>query len=117
MIYISEAHPVDGWAFGDGLMAKMVHVYAPKTTTNIHAPKTIEERRILAGELEKTLGFSFPTYVDDMDDRVNTLYAAKPTRLYLVDLDGKIAYGGGVGPLGFKPDELGEAIRNYLKSS
>lgn len=115
MIYISEAHPVDGWTFGDGLMAKMVNMYAPATTTNIQAPKTIEERRLLAAEFEKTLGYTFPTYVDDLDDQVNTLYAAKPTRLYLIDLYGKIAYGGGAGPLGFKPDELGQAIREYLK--
>ena len=96
-------------------MAKMVHMYAPATTTNIQTPKTIEDRRLLAAELEKTLGYGFPTYVDDLDDRVNSLYAAKPTRLYLVGLDGEIAYGGGAGPLGFKPDELGEAIKNYLK--
>ncbi len=115
MIYIIEAHPVDGWTFGDGLMAKMVHMYAPQTTTNIHAPTTIEERRLLAAELEKTLDFDFPTYVDDLDDRVNTFYAAKPTRLYLVGIDGRVAYSGGPGPLNFKPNELGAAIKNYLK--
>ena len=54
------------------------------------------------------------TYVDEMDDAVNEAYAAKPTRLYLVGLDGRVVYAGGLGPYGFKPAELGAAIEAYL---
>jgi len=49
-----------------------------------------------------------------MDDYVNHAYAGWPTRLYLVDLDGKIVYAGGQGPMGFKPAELKKAIEAYL---
>jgi hypothetical protein len=49
-----------------------------------------------------------------MDDPVSKAYAAMPTRLYLVGLDGNVAYGGGLGPFGFKPSELDAAIKDYL---
>lgn len=117
MIYIREAHPVDGWTFGHGMMAGMVHSYAPLVNLNIQDPQTIDERRSIAGRCQETLQYGFTTYVDDMDDKVNNLYAAKPTRLYLVGLDGKVVYAGGIGPIGFKPDEFGRAMENYLKGT
>jgi hypothetical protein len=49
-----------------------------------------------------------------MDDAVNKAYAAWPTRLYLVGLDGRVAYAGGLGPFGFKPAALGAAIEDFL---
>jgi len=55
-----------------------------------------------------------PTLVDEMDYAVMTAYAAWPDRLYLVGLDGHVAYAGGVGPFGFKPTELKRAIDGYL---
>ena len=55
-----------------------------------------------------------PTLVDEMDDAVMTAYAAWPDRLYLVGLEGEVVYAGGIGPFGFKPDELKEAIDTYL---
>lgn len=49
-----------------------------------------------------------------MDDAVSKAYAAMPTRLYLVGLDGRVVYAGGLGPFGFKPAELGASIDKYL---
>ncbi len=79
-------------------------------------PKTIEERRAVAGECETALRYGIKTYVDEMDDRVNQAYAGWPTRLYLVGLDGKIVYAGGQGPMGFKPAKLKKALEGYLES-
>ena len=78
-------------------------------------PKTIEERRAVAGECETALQYGICTYVDEMDDYVNINYAAWPTRLYLIGLDGKVVYGSGLGPYDFKPENLKVAIDNYLK--
>lgn len=50
-----------------------------------------------------------------MDDYVNNTYNAWPTRLYLIGLDGKVVYPGGIGPWGMKPKELKVAIANYLE--
>lgn len=77
-------------------------------------PKTIEERRAVAGECQTALQYGIRTYVDEMDDRVNDIYAAWPTRLYLVGLDGKVVYAGGLGLYDFKPAKLKAAIDEYL---
>ena len=77
-------------------------------------PKTIEERRAVAGECEIALQYGVHTFVDEMDDAVNRAYAAWPTRLYLVGLDGRVVYAGGLGPYGFKPAKLKAAIEKYL---
>jgi hypothetical protein len=37
-----------------------------------------------------------------------------PTRFYLIGLDGKVVYPGGLGPYGFKPAKLKAAIDEYL---
>ena len=49
-----------------------------------------------------------------MDDRVNKAYAAWPTRLYLINKKGMVIYAGGLGPFGFKPGALKQAIHNYI---
>ena len=85
-----------------------------KAATDIYDPKTNEERRAVAGRCEAELQYGMPTYVDEIDDAVSTAYAAKPTRLYLVGLDGHVVYAGGMGPFGFKPAELQAAIEEYL---
>ena len=96
VIYIREAHPIDGWDMG--------------STYRINDPQTIKERRKVAGMCETGLQYGIRTYVDEMDDAVMTAYAAWPERLYLVGQDGRIAYAGGPGPFGFILAELKNAI-------
>jgi hypothetical protein len=114
VIYIREAHPVDGWWLGKGLIGLVIKLYRSGAATDIYDPKTIEERRAVAGQCEAALEYGIHTYVDEMDDAVNKAYAALPTRLYLVGLDGRVVYAGGLGPLGFKPAQLGAAIKKHL---
>jgi hypothetical protein len=102
MIYIREAHPTDGWR---------IPVLGQVQFAD---PKTIEDRRDLAGQCEETVRQGIPTLVDEMDDAVMTAYAAWPDRLYLVGLEGEVVYAGGIGPFGFEPDELKRAIEDYI---
>ncbi len=81
---------------------------------DLNDPKNIEERREVAGRCQVDLLHDIRTCVDGMDDAVSKAYAGLPTRLYLVGRDGRVAYAGGLGPWGFKPEELGEAIEEYL---
>jgi Iodothyronine deiodinase len=113
-IYIREAHPVDGWWMGGGIMGKMMKKYSPSTAFDVYDPKTMEERRTVAGRCETTLQYGIHTYIDKMDDSVSHAYAARPTRLYLIGLDGRILYAAEPGPYGFKPNELKHAIDIYL---
>ena len=96
IIYIREAHPVDGLKMG--------------RTHHYEDPKTIEERRDLASECGAALKFGIETYVDEIEDPVMTAYAAFPDRLYLIGEDGNVAYQGGIGPGGFDPADLESAI-------
>jgi len=86
-----------------------------KVSWNIYDPKTIEERRAAAGDCEQSLQYGVKTYVDEMDDAVNKAYAGWPTRLYLIDKEGIVKYAGGLGPWGFKPGALKQAVRKHLQ--
>ncbi len=110
MIYIREAHPVDGWWFGEGLQGQIIKRVFPRAATDVYDPQTLEERRAVAGRCQESLQYGILTYVDEIDDPVNKAYAASPTRLYLVASDGRVVYAGGLGPYGFRPSELKEAI-------
>lgn len=116
-IYIREAHPIDGWWLGRRLTKSIIQrIFAyPKASMEHYDPKTIEERRVVAGECQTALQYGVHTLVDEMDNRVNDAYAAWPTRLYLVGWDGRVVYAGGLGPYGFKPAKLEAAIADYLK--
>jgi hypothetical protein len=82
--------------------------------TGINDPRTIEERRVVAGMCEGAMKYGIVTYVDEMDDRVMTAYAAWPERLYLIDANGNIAYAGAKGPGGFDPGGLKKAIMEEM---
>ena len=113
-IYIREAHPLDGWRLGEGTDGRLMGTIGFKRTIDTNDPKTIGERRSLADRCQVDLKYEIPTYVDEMDDAVSKAYAAKPTRLYLIGIDGRVVYAGGLGPFGFKPEELERAIKDYL---
>ena len=113
-IYIREAHPRDGWWLGGGIPGLFFKLTRSKAATDVYDPTTIEERREVAGQCAEALQYGIRTYVDEMDDAVSAAYAAWPTRLYLVGLDGHVVYAGGPGPFGFKPAELGAAIEEHL---
>ncbi len=115
LIYIREAHPVDGWWLGGGLIGKLLEIKGTRAAMDVHDPTTTEERVQVAQRCADTLEYGIPTLVDRIDDAVNFQYAALPTRLYLVGIDGKVVYAGGPGPWGFRPAELDRAIGAYLK--
>jgi len=115
-IYIREAHPKDGWWLGNRFTKKLVEkIITANASMEHNDPRTIEERREIAGECNQALEYGVRTYVDEMDDVVNKAYAGWPTRLYLIGLDGRVVYGGGQGPMDFKPAKLDAAIKEYLK--
>ena len=60
VVYIREAHPMDGWNSGKD--------------HGIYDPKTIEERRELAVRCEVAMEYGIQSYVDEMDDGVMTAY-------------------------------------------
>ncbi len=106
VVYIQEAHPSDGWQMDINVDEDVVFAQ----------PKTADEREHVAEACTLNLDLSIPTLVDDMENSTDESFAALPDRLYLVGVDGKIAYGGAPGPWGFRPDELEAAIKEALAS-
>ena len=114
VIYIREAHPQDGWSLSGGVPGAVLRLMKSRAAVGVADPRTLGERLSLATKCEDTLQYGIPTLVDDVDDRVSRAYAARPTRLYLVDTQGVVSYAGGLGPFGFKPTELKNAIEVLL---
>jgi len=114
VIYMREAHAIDGWWLGGGLFGLLLKMKGTKAIKDVYDPKTMQDRKQVAARCELELKHGIPTLVDEMDDPVNRAYAAMPTRIYLIGIDGRVVYAGGLGPWGFKPQELKTAIEELL---
>jgi thiol-disulfide isomerase/thioredoxin len=100
MVYVREAHPIDGWFTGGNAEVGVAY----------DQPKTFEERVGIAQTCQRKLGFDMPFLVDAIDDPVGGRYSGMPSRLYVIDRTGKVAYKSGRGPFGFKPLEAEQAL-------
>lgn len=80
----------------------------------VNQPRTYEERVKVAGKCLEDLKLSIPCLVDDMQNTAQRAYAGWPDRLYVIDKEGKVAYRGGPGPGGFRPQEAEEALKKLL---
>lgn len=100
MVYVREAHPTDGWYMPG----------AERYGADIAQPRTYDERVGVAQTCQKSLKFGMPFLVDTIDDQVGAAYSGMPSRLYVLDRQGKVAYKSGRGPFGFKPAEMEQAL-------
>jgi hypothetical protein len=103
VVYIQEAHPIDGWQLDDNVEDDVL----------VSSTASDEERVQVAGVCMTKLGVELPAIVDEADDRVERAYTGWPDRLYVIDIGGRIAYKSAAGPFGFKPSEV-EATLNRL---
>lgn len=85
-----------------------------KKLMKIPQTEKIEERAEVAKQCVDTLKMTMPTLLDRADNRVNAAYGAWPDRLYIVGVDGRIAYQGGPGPFGFKVNEVEKWLADNL---
>jgi len=93
MVYIAEAHASDVWQVAVNKKDEVVFA----------SPESIEERTDLAAVCVRDLGIDFPAVVDDFDNSVEEAYTAWPDRLYVVDVEGRVAFKSEAGPFGFTP--------------
>ena len=103
VVYIREAHAADTpYALRGG------------RGPQIDDPKTLLERQEVAKKCAGAVRFTMPMVIDTLDDVAASAYAGHPDRLYIVGKDGRIAYKGGRGPRGFKPDEMEKSLQELL---
>ena len=103
-VYVREAHPDDGWILPENRRSGVA----------VTDPKTDDERRSVASTCAANLRMRMPMAFDRVDNAVASAYGGWPDRLYLIGQDGRIAFQGGEGPFGFKPEELERAIAEEL---
>lgn len=95
-VYIREAHATDEW-----------HVrYNVRDGILYRQPRTLEQRLAVARDFVRHFGFPIPLLVDGMQNHAAEGYAAWPERLYIIDEQGRIAYKGRRGTVGFAPSEV-----------
>lgn len=105
LIYIREAHPTDGRQVSQNVKDKIL----------VKDPKSDEERRKVAEDFAAQFKLKLPILLDTIDNTMEKKYSGWPDRLYVIDSEGKIAYKGGPGPGGFKPDEIPAVLDKLLK--
>jgi hypothetical protein len=100
VIYIQEAHPTDGWQtesnVAEGILFRQHQSYA--------------EREIVAATCSLDLHLPLPVLIEEMDNAIDAAYGAAPERLYLIGVDGRVAYHGGAGPHFFDLEAWEQAI-------
>ena len=69
----------------------------------IKDPKTMEQRVEVARQACAFFKTKIPGLVDTMDDATDRAYAAWPSRIFLVDVNGNVAVHGRPGPRGLVP--------------
>ncbi len=106
MVYIEEAHASDVWQLAVNERDEVV----------FSTPSSIEERADLAAVCLRDLGVEFPAVVDDFGNSVEQAYTAWPDRLYVVDVEGRVAYKSEAGPFGFRPAGVDKTLRRLLGS-
>ena len=101
MVYIAEAHPVDGWQTDSNEEAGI----------RIKQAESLLERCEAAKLCEARLGLSIPTLVDDLENTACRAFSAWPERIYILDSSNRVHYRGGQGPWDFRPDEARASLQ------
>lgn len=100
VVYVQEAHPTDGWQVESNVQESVL----------FRQHQNYAERESAAQSCSIDLHIGLPVIIEEMDNAIDETYGAAPERLYLVDVDGRVAYHGGAGPHFFDLDEWEGAI-------
>jgi hypothetical protein len=100
VIYVQEAHPTDGWQVDSNVAEGVL----------FRQHQSYEERESVAATCSLDLHLALPILVEELDNAIDEAYGAAPERLYLIGMDGRVAYHGGAGPHFFDLDAWEHAI-------
>ena len=101
VVYVQEAHPTDGWQTDSNVAEGVL----------FRQHRSYDEREYVAQSCSIDLQIGLPIIIEEMDNAIDEAYGAAPERLYVVDVDGKVAYHGGAGPHFFDLNEWEQAIQ------
>ena len=107
MVYISEAHP--------GSIVSVPTKDGGRELQIIPPTSNEEERLRNLRQFIEVVGLTIPSGIDSEDDQAKRAYAGWPDRIYVVGVDGKIAFKSAPGPVGFKVPDLAAWLRENAK--
>ena len=108
LVYIREAH-AEG-----GSEAQWQSTVNAREGVDLPPARDLGEKRSHAELCVRKLSLPFAVVVDGMDAAAEKAYEAWPSRVYLVDREGRVAFNSRLGELDFHPEDLDRAIREML---
>jgi type I thyroxine 5'-deiodinase len=99
-----EAHALDAWQDDDNQKDKI----------SVASPKTLAERCAVEGTCATKLALRIPALIDNLSNSTEEAYTAWPDRLYVIDVNGRVAYKSKPGPFGFKPADMELVLKRIL---
>ncbi len=108
-VYVREPHPVDEWWLTPSRLLRALHnISKSRAAVDISQPQHQQQRDTVARRAKNTLlNAEMTLLIDGMDNAVNERWTGQPTRIYLLDSQGRVIYNPGMGPYAFNPDYLG----------
>ena len=79
------------------------------------SPGTDGARAAIATVCMRQYNFPFRMVLDTMDDVTENNYVAEPDRLYVVGMDGNIAWKSGLGPFYFDVESWYDALKKEVE--
>jgi hypothetical protein len=107
VVYIREAHP--------GSIVSIPTEHGGTQLQVVPQTSSTEERLLNLRRFVAVATVTMPAGIDSDDGVARRAYAAWPDRLYAVGMDGRVAYQGAPGPMGFKVAELEVWLRENVK--
>lgn len=108
-VYITEAHPEDGWRLEGQYAGDDEYTGQPTDFCFFHA-RDLADRRRMGQWLVDKKQFRMPVVMDSMDNTLMSAYNAWPIRLYVIHED-HIVFSGEQGPFGYDPSAVESALR------
>jgi Flp pilus assembly protein TadD len=101
LVYIREAHAEDQWQ----------STINDREGIAMGPARNLAEKREHADICVRKLDLPWPAVVDSMEGRAESAYQAWPSRVYIVDREGRVAFQSRLGELDFRPAEFEAALR------
>lgn len=106
LVYIREAHSDSGW--------QTARNTGQSTLAQAASLKDKQDHAVMCS---RALHLPFPAVVDGMDNAVENAYAAWPSRVFVVDASGRIAYNSHLTALDFHPEEMEAVLRQLSRKT
>ena len=104
LVYIREAHGSGSWQ----------STINQRQGVDLADPTTFEQKREYATSCVRKLKIPYTAAVDPMDNSTEKAYVAWPSRLYLVDKQGRVAFTSLLDELNFDASSLDSALQSAI---